>query len=57
MLCDDRDPPWFNEKIKSLISEKNTAFRKFRCDGNNNLIKRQLNTLQERIITLTEASK
>ena len=40
-----------------LYPKKNTAFRKFRCDGNNNLIKRQLNTLQERIITLTEASK
>ena len=23
VLCDDRDPPWFNTKIKSLIHEKN----------------------------------
>ena len=22
VLCDDRDPPWFNDKIKSLIHEK-----------------------------------
>ena len=22
VLCDDRDPPWFNNKIKSLIQEK-----------------------------------
>ena len=27
-ICDDRDPPWFNGKIKSLIHEKNTAFKK-----------------------------
>ena len=22
VLCDDRDPPWFNAKIKSLVHEK-----------------------------------
>ena len=30
MICDDRDPPWFNKKIKPLIYEKNAAFKKFR---------------------------
>ena len=45
------------KKIKSLIYEKNTAFKKFRCDRNNSFIKRQLNILQDRIITSTEASK
>ena len=57
IICDDRDPPWFNNKVKSLIKEKNTAFKKFCCDRNNSLIKRQLNILQDRIITLIEASK
>ena len=23
IICNDRDPPWFNCKIKSLIQEKN----------------------------------
>ena len=45
------------KKIKSLTYEKNTAFKKFRCDRNNSFIKRQLNILQDRIITSTEASK
>ena len=22
VLCDDRDPPWFNTKIKSLVHEE-----------------------------------
>ena len=22
IVCDDKDPPWFNEKIKLLINEK-----------------------------------
>ena len=45
------------KKIKSLIYEKNTAFKKFRCDRNNSFIKRQLNILQDRIITAIQASK
>ena len=28
IICDDRDPPWFNNKMISLIYEKNTAFKK-----------------------------
>ena len=28
VLCDDRDPPWFNNKIKSLIHEKNIIFKR-----------------------------
>ena len=57
ITCDDRDPPWFNKKTKSLICEKNTAFKKFRCDRNNSFIKRQLNILQDGIITAIQASK
>ena len=57
IICDDRSPPWFNNKVKSLIKEKNATFKKFLCDRNNSLIKRKLNILQDRIITLTEASK
>ena len=26
ILCNDRDPPWMNEKIKSLIKKKNTFY-------------------------------
>ena len=51
ITCDDRDPPWFNKKIKPLIYETNTAFKKFRCDRNNSFIKKQINILQDRIIT------
>ena len=29
IVCDDKDPPWFNEKIKSLINERTyNAYRK-----------------------------
>ena len=26
ILCDDRDPPWMNEKIKHLINKKKAIF-------------------------------
>ena len=57
LTCDDRHPPWFNDKSKSLIYEKNATVKKFCCDRNNSFIKRQLNILQDRLITSTEASK
>ena len=50
VLCDDRDPPWFNNKIKSLIREKNTTFKRFRSDIRNICLRRQLNFLQNRLI-------
>ena len=45
------------EKIKSLIYRKNRAFEKFCCNRSNRFIKRQLNVLQDHIITLIETSK
>ena len=45
------------KKSNPLSTKKNTAFKKFRCDRNNSFIKRELNILQDRIITAIEASK
>ena len=28
ILCDDRDPPWMNEKIKHLFKKKKAIFQK-----------------------------
>ena len=27
ILCDDKDPPWMNDKIKKLIKRKNWLFQ------------------------------
>ena len=29
IVCNDRDPPWFNDKIGLLIKEKTTAYKYF----------------------------
>ena len=57
VLCDDRDPPWFNNKIKSLMHEKNVTFKRFRSDRRNSCLRRQLNCLQDRLNDSIEASK
>ena len=57
VLCDDRDPPWFNNKIKSLIHEKNITFKRLRSDRRNSCLRRQLNCLQDRLNDSIEASK
>ena len=56
-MCDDRDPLWFNSKIKSFIREKNTTFKRFRSDRRNIFLRRQLNCLQDRLNDSIEASK
>ena len=57
VLCDDKDPPWFNDKIKSLIREKNITFKRFRSDRRNICLRKQLNCLQDRLIDSIEVSK
>ena len=57
VLCDDRDPPWFNTEIKSLIHEKNITFKRFRSDRQNSCLRRQLNCLQDCLNDSIEASK
>ena len=57
VLCDDRNPPWFNNKIKSLMRDKNTTFKRFRRDRRNICLRKQSNCLQDRLNDSTEASK
>ena len=35
LTCDDRNPPWTDEKIKKLIPHKNRAFNVYSRDKNN----------------------
>ena len=41
IVCNDKDPPWFNNRIKTLIKEKNATYKIFRHNKDNpNLIYR-----------------
>ena len=52
---DDKDPPWFNNKIKALIQAKNTAFNNFRNNTGNSELKRHLVSLPERVKSSIES--
>ena len=56
ILCNDKDPPWFNNRIKTLTKEKNATYKIFRHNKDNpNLIYR-LKFLQKRLSTIIESS-
>ena len=45
-MCDDKDPPWFNKKIRALIQEKDVAFKSYRNNSSNIALKCRLKNLQ-----------
>ena len=56
-IIDDKNPPWFNTKIKSLLQEKNKIYKNFRKDRNNIHLLRKLEHLQNRLKNSTHSSK
>ena len=33
IICNDKDPPWFNNQIKALIEKKNNLFKSYMDNG------------------------
>ena len=57
IVCNDKDPPWFNNRIKTLIIENNATCKLFRHNKDNPDLIYRLNILQEGLSTTTESSK
>ena len=57
ITIDDKDPPWFNTKIKSLLQEKNKIYKNFRKDRNNTQLLRKLEHLQNRLNNSIDSSE
>ena len=57
ITIDDKDPPWSNTKIKSLLQEKNKIYKNFRKDRNNTQLLRKLEHLQNRLNNSIDFSK
>ena len=57
ITTDDKDPPWFSTKIKSLLQDKNKIYKNFRKDCNNTQLLRKLEYLQSRLNNLIDFSK
>ena len=39
LVYDDKEPPWFNKKIRALIQEKNVAFKNYRNNSSSITLK------------------
>ena len=56
ITCDDRDPPWINNRIKKLIYEQNSLDKDYR-KNNDTKIFEKLTLLQKKLHLATEESK
>ena len=57
ITIDDKDPPWFNTKIKSLLQVKSKVYKYFRKDCNNTQLLRKLEYLQNCLNNSVDSSK
>ena len=57
VICDDRDPPWINSKIKGLIQEKNIAKKCYFQNNEDIQLFRRFQCFQNLLIATTEKSK
>ena len=57
LTCDDKDPPWFNSRIKSLLQDKNKIYKDYRGNNTNDQSLNKLNHLQEQLNFLINRSK
>ena len=56
IICDDRDPPWINNRIKKLIYERNSLYKDYR-KNNDTQIFEKLTLLQKKLYLAMEESK
>ena len=57
VVCYDKDPPWFNHRIKILIQKKNAGYKIYRHNKDNPDLIYHQQFLQERLSTSIESSK
>ena len=57
IICDDKDPPWFNSRIKSLIENKNKIRKNYQRFKSNSQLQSKLNLLLEQLYFLINKSK
>ena len=57
IVCDEKDPPWFNVKIKFLSNKKLKTYNAYHKNMNNRQLREKLNSLQQRLSDLIENSK
>ena len=57
IICDDKDLPWFNSRIKLLIENKDKIRKSYQRFKSNSQLLNKLNLLQEQLYLLINKSK
>ena len=57
VVCDNKDLPWFNKKIRALFQEKNVAFKNYCNNGSNFDLECRLKYLQAYLKASIEVAK
>ena len=57
IICDDRDPPWINNRVKELINEKNNTFQCYLHSNKEPKLFSKVEYLQNELKSLIEANK
>ena len=57
ILCDYKDPPWFNNRVKTLIQQENASYKIYCHNKDNPDLIYRLQFLQELLSTSIESSK
>ena len=56
IICDDRDPPWINNRIKKIIYERNSLYKVYRVNNDTQIFEK-LTLLQKKLDLAMEESK
>ena len=57
VICDERDPPWINARIKNLINDKNIHYKKYLRRDKYTKVIEEFKLLQKKIVNLTNDSR
>ena len=57
IICDDRDPPWLNNRVNELITQKNDAFQCYLHSIKDSKLFNKVEYLQNELKSLIEANK
>ena len=52
ITCNDKDPPWMNKQIKTLIAEKNALYKRLKQRVANSKLLNKLDALQAKLQSL-----
>ena len=57
IVCDDRDPPWINSRVKELINEENDTFQCYLHSNTDSKLFNEVEYLQNELNSLIVGNK